>query len=98
MAFLVLLRVYFGSFLSRGFFSSLTLTVAYTWALLGPRTCQGQRRAGFSVTGERLKHFAECCLLGSSYSTTEAWAKDLAVNSFPSQPVSEGESALPILG
>lgn len=68
MAFLVLLCVYFGSFLSCGFFSSLTPTPAYTWALLGPRTCQGQRRAGFSVIGERLKHFAECCLLGSFYS------------------------------
>lgn len=33
MAFLVLLCVYTGSFLLRGFSSSLTPTPAYTWAL-----------------------------------------------------------------
>lgn len=66
--FLVLLRVYFGSFLSHGFISGLTPTPTYTWALLGRRTYQARRRVEVSMTGERLKHFAERCLLGSSYS------------------------------
>lgn len=38
MAFLVLLCVYIGSFLIRGFFSSLTPTSAYTWALNSHRS------------------------------------------------------------
>lgn len=45
MAFLVLSCVYTGSFLIRGFFSSLTPTPAYTWALIGRRTYQGWMRA-----------------------------------------------------
>lgn len=61
MAFLVLLCVYVGSFLSRGSFSGLAPAPAYAWALFGRRTCQGRMRAEGFITGERLKNRSERC-------------------------------------
>ena len=71
MAFLVLLCVYTGFFLIRGFFSCLTPAPVYTWALIGHRTCQGWMRA------EILCYWWEEKRLGKRWILLWTWVRPL---------------------